>query len=161
MVTALMLAAFTFNTAENLPVGLLELISDDLQVSVSAVGLLVTGYAVAVVVASLPLTHAVRTVPRRYVLTGLLAALMVSSLAAAMATSYGLLTALGQALFWAGMGPVAMGLFAPEVRGRVVGALSVAGSSALVLGIPAGTWLGQQSSWQVPVAALAGLWYAT
>ncbi|MFK0113103.1 MFS transporter [Streptomyces sp. NPDC091217] len=158
-----MLAAFTFNTAENLPVGLLELISESVRVSLSAVGLLVTGYGVTVAVASVPLAHFVRAVPRRHVLTGLLAALVVSSLGAALATSYWLLlvarllTALAQALFWAVMGPVAVGLFAPEFRGRVVGALSVAGSLALVLGVPAGTWLGQQSDWQVPVATLAAL----
>ncbi|MFB8087360.1 MFS transporter [Streptomyces sp. NPDC055992] len=158
-----MLAAFTFNTAENLPVGLLEVISGSLRVSVSAVGLLVTGYGVTVAVASLPLAHVMRAVPRRHVLTGLLAALVVSSLVAALATSYWmlltarLLTALAQALFWAVMGPVAVGLFAPAVRGRVLGALSVAGSLALVLGVPVGTWLGQQSEWQVPVALLAGL----
>ncbi|MFJ1674342.1 MFS transporter [Streptomyces sp. NPDC088251] len=158
-----MLAAFTFNTAENLPIGLLELISEDLRVSLSAVGYLVTGYGVTVAVASVPLAHVTRAMPRRHVLTGLLAALIASSLVAALATSYWLLlaarllTALSQALFWAVMGPVAVGLFAPEVRGRVVGALSVAGSLALVLGVPAGTWLGQQSHWPVPIAVLAGL----
>ncbi|MGC4948817.1 MFS transporter [Streptomyces sp. DT224] len=158
-----MLAAFTFNTAENLPIGLLEVISDSLRVSAPAVGLLVTGYGVTVAVASVPLAHAVRAAPRRHVLTGLLAALVVSSLAAALAASYWslltarLLTALAQALFWAVMGPVAVGLFAPGLRGRVIGALSVAGSLALVLGVPAGTWLGQHSAWQVPVAVLAGL----
>lgn len=163
MLAALMLAAFTLNTAENLPIGLLELISESLRVSVSAVGLLVTGYGVTVAVASLPLAHVMRAVPRRHVLTGLLAALVVSSLVAALATSYWvlllarLLTALAQALFWAVMGPVAVSLFPPEVRGRVVGALSVAGSLALVLGVPAGTWLGRQSDWQVPVAMLAAL----
>lgn len=161
VLAALMLAAFTFNTAENLPIGLLDGISDGLRVSVSAVGLLVTGYGVTVAVASVPLAHAVRSVPRRHVLTGLLAALVISSLAAAMAPSYAvllgarLLTALAQALFWAVMGPVAVGLFAPEVRGRVVGALSLAGSLALVLGVPAGTWLGRQTDWQVPIALLA------
>lgn len=160
---ALMLAAFTFNTAENLPVGLLEPISDSLRVSVPAVGLLVTGYAVTVAVSSVPIAHVVRTVPRRHVLTALLAALAVSSLVAALAPSYWLLlgarllTALAQALFWAVMGPVAVGLFPPRVRGRVVGALSVAGSFALVLGVPAGTWLGRRTAWQVPVAALAAL----
>ncbi|MGW1115754.1 MFS transporter [Streptomyces tanashiensis] len=163
VLAALMLAAFTFNTAENLPIGLLEVISESLRVSVSAVGLLVTGYGVTVAVASLPLAHVMRAVPRRYVLTGLLAALVVSSLAAALTTSYWLLlmarllTALAQALFWAVMGPVAVGLFAPAVRGRVVGALSVAGSLALVIGVPAGTWLGRLSDWRVPVAVLAGL----
>ncbi|MFF8594589.1 MFS transporter [Streptomyces sp. NPDC015220] len=156
-----MLAAFTFNTAENLPVGLLQLISDSLRVSLSAVGLLVTGYGVTVAVASVPLVHLVRSVPRRHVLTGLLAALVVSSLVAALSTSYWLLlvarllTALAQALFWAVMGPVAVCLFTPEVRGRVVAALSVAGSLALVLGVPAGTWLGRGSDWRVPVAMLA------
>ncbi|QFY09534.1 MFS transporter [Nonomuraea phyllanthi] len=163
MLGALMLAALTFNTAENLPVGLLELISEDLRVSLSAVGLLVTGYGVTVAIASVPIAQAVRSVPRRHVLAGLLAALVVSSLVAALATSYWLLlvarllTALAQALFWAVMGPVAVGLFTPGVRGRVVGALSVAGSLALVLGVPAGTWLGRQSSWQVPIALLAAL----
>lgn len=53
-----MLAAFTFNTAENLPIGLLELISVSLHVPLSAVGLLVTGYGVTVAAASLPLAHA-------------------------------------------------------------------------------------------------------
>ncbi|MFG2960215.1 MFS transporter [Streptomyces sp. NPDC048291] len=156
-----MLAAFTFNTAENLPVGLLELVSGSLRVSLSAVGLLVTGYAAAVAAASVPLAWVTRRVPRRDVLTGLLAALVVSSLIAALATSYWLLlvarllTALAQALFWAVTGPVAVGLFAPGVRGRVVGALSVAGSLALVVGVPAGTWLGQRSGWRVPVAGPA------
>ncbi|MFH8680674.1 MFS transporter [Streptomyces lydicus] len=158
-----MLAAFTFNTAENLPVGLLELISGSLRVPVPAVGLLVTGYGVTVALASLPLAHVTRSVPRRHVLTGLLTALVLASVVAALATSYWpllvarLLTALAQALFWAVMGPVAVGLFAPAVRGRVVGALSVAGSLALVLGVPAGTWLGRQSDWQVPVAVPAAL----
>ncbi|MFD4943436.1 MFS transporter [Streptomyces sp. NPDC058409] len=163
VLTALMLAAFTFNTTENLPIGLLELISQNLQVSPSAVGYLITGYGVTVAMASLPLAHVTRDMPRRHVLTGLLTALIVSSLVAALATSYWLLlaarllTALAQALFWAVMGPVAVGLFPPEVRGHVVGALSVAGSLALVLGVPAGTWLGQQSDWPVPLVVLTGL----
>lgn len=163
VLAALMLAAFTFNTAENLPIGLLELIAGSLRVSVPAVGLLVTGYGVTVAVTSVPLAHVMRGVARRHVLTALLAALVVSSAMAALATSYWLLlaarllTALAQALFWAVMGPVAVGLFAPEVRGRVIGALSVAGSLALVLGVPAGTWLGHREGWPVPIAVPAAL----
>ncbi|HET9382907.1 MAG TPA: MFS transporter [Streptomyces sp.] len=158
-----MLAAFTFNTAENLPVGLLPLIADGLEVPVSSVGYLVTGYGLTVAAASLPLAHLTRAVPRRHVLSGVLAALVLSSLVAALATGYRLLlaarlvTALAQALFWAVMGPVAVGLFPARLRGRVVGALSVAGSLALVIGVPAGTWLGRHTDWPVPVAALAGL----
>lgn len=162
-----MLAAFTFNTAENLPIGLLELIADGLHVSLPSVGYLVTGYGLTVAVASLPLAHFTRTMPRRHVLTALLTALVVSSLVAALAGSYWpllgarLLTALAQALFWAVMGPVAVGLFRPEIRGRVIGALSVAGSLALVLGVPVGTWLGRQSGWPVPVAGVAALGFVS
>ncbi|MBL1104249.1 MFS transporter [Streptomyces sp. 5-8] len=158
-----MLAAFTFNTVENLPVGLLEPVSEGLRISLSAVGLLVTCYGVTVAVASVPLAHALRAVPRRHVLAWLLAALVVSSVVAASAGSYLLLlaarlaAALAQAVFWAVMGPVAVGLFGPEVRGRVVGALSVAGSLALVVGVPAGTWLGRQSGWRLPLALPAAL----
>ncbi|MGW7413079.1 MFS transporter [Streptomyces sp. NPDC054863] len=163
LLAALMLAAFTFNTAENLPIGLLRLISADVQVSLSAVGLLVTAYGLTVAVVSLPLAHATRALPRRHVLTVLLAALVLSSVVSALSSSYWLLmaarlvTALAQAVFWAVMGPVAVGLFPPAVKGRVIGVLSVAGSLALVLGVPVGTWLGQQSGWQVPVVVLAGL----
>ncbi|MEU1019849.1 MFS transporter [Streptomyces sp. NPDC005898] len=163
VLVALMLAAFTFNTTENLPIGLLKLISDDVRVSLSAVGYLVTAYGLTVALVSLPLAHVTRSMPRRHVLTVLLAALVLSSLVSALGSSYWLLmaarlvTALAQALFWAVMGPVAVGLFAPAVRGRVIGVLSVAGSLALVLGVPLGTWLGQQSAWQVPLVVLAGL----
>ncbi|MER5555251.1 MFS transporter [Streptomyces sp. NPDC002793] len=158
-----MLAAFTFNTTENLPIGLLDVISADLEVSLPAVGYLVTAYGLTVALVSLPIAHATRSMPRRHVLTVLLAALVLSSLVSALGAGYWLLlaarlvTALAQALFWAVMGPVAVGLFPPEVKGRVIGVLSVAGSLALVLGVPVGTWLGRQSTWQVPLAVLAGL----
>ncbi|GAA2229017.1 sugar transporter [Kitasatospora cystarginea] len=163
VLAALMLAAFTFNTTESLPIGLLRLISADLGVSLPAIGYLVTGYGLTVAVASLPLAHATRAVPRRHVLSALLAALALASLLPAAGSSYRLLlaarlvTALAQALFWAVMGPVAVGLFPPEARGRVVGALSAAGSLALVLGVPVGTWLGRRGGWQLPLVVVAGL----
>ncbi|MEU9284589.1 MFS transporter [Streptomyces sp. NPDC048275] len=164
VVAALMLAAFTFNTTENLPVGLLPLMSDDLRVSLASVGLLVTGYGLTVAVVSLPVAHATRSIPRRHVLSGLLALLVLASWVSALgALSYGFLlaarvaTALSQALFWAVMGPVAVGLFPPERRGRVMGLLSVGGSLATVLGVPAGTWLGGHSGWRAPFMVLGAL----
>ncbi|MGW0916314.1 MFS transporter [Streptomyces sp. NPDC002784] len=164
VVAALMLAAFTFNTTENLPVGLLPLMADDLGVSLPAVGVLVTGYALTVVVVSLPLAHATRAIPRRHLLTVLLGLLAAASWASALdAVSYGPLlaaratTALAQALYWSVMGPVAVGLYPPERRGRIIGLLSVGGSLATVLGVPAGTWLGGQAGWRTPFAVLGAL----
>lgn len=164
VVAALMLAAFTFNTTENLPVGLLPLMADDLRVSLTAVGALVTGYGLTVAVVSLPLAHVTRSVPRRYLLAGLLGLLAVGSWVSALGgVSYGVLlaarvvTALAQASFWAVMGPVAVGLFPPERRGRVMGLLSVGGSLATVAGVPAGTWLGAHAGWRMPFALLGAL----
>ncbi|MFJ7071992.1 MFS transporter [Streptomyces sp. NPDC098781] len=164
VVAALMLAAFTFNTTENLPVGLLALMADDLRVSLTAVGALVTGYGLTVAVASLPLAQATRSVPRRYLLTGILGLLALASWVSALGgVSYGSLlaarvaTAVGQAVFWSVMGPVAVGMFPPERRGRVIGLLSVGGSLATVAGVPAGTWLGGHAGWRTPFALLGVL----
>ncbi|RDG37994.1 MFS transporter [Streptomyces corynorhini] len=163
VVGALMLGAFAFNTTENLPIGILKLISDDLGRSLSAIGLLVSGYGLTVAVISVPIAKVTRSVPRRLVLCALLAALFLASLVAATVPSYWALlagrvvTAVAQALFWAVMGPVAVGLFPPRVRGRVIGALSVGGSLALVVGVPGGTWLGHHTSWQLPFLVVGAL----
>ncbi|MFJ8632222.1 MFS transporter [Streptomyces sp. NPDC093568] len=164
VLAALMLAAFTFNTTENLPVGLLTLMADDLRVSLTAVGALVTGYGLTVAVASLPLVHVTRSVPRRYLLTGVLGLLALASWVSALdGVPYGALlaarvaTALGQAVFWSVMGPVAVGMFPAERRGRVIGLLSVGGSLATVAGVPAGTWLGGHTDWRTPFALLGVL----
>ncbi|KXK59319.1 sugar transporter [Micromonospora rosaria] len=160
---ALAASAFAFNTTENLPIGLLPLIAADLAVTVPAVGLLVGGYGLTVALVSLPLAHVTRHVPRRYLLTGVLAVLVLATALSVATTSYPVLlaarvaTALAQALFWAVTAPVAVGLFRPAVRGRVVAVMSVGGSLATVLGVPAGTWLGEQAGWRAPFLGLAVL----
>ncbi|MCP2265115.1 MFS transporter [Promicromonospora thailandica] len=151
---ALSVSAFTFVTAENLPGGLLTLIAPDLGRSTSEIGLLVTAYAVVVVVASLPLTRLTRRFPRRWVLAATTAVCAVGSLWSALAVGYAdlmaarMLTALGQALFWSIVTPAAASLFAPAVRGRMIARLAVGNSLAPLLGVPLGTWVGQQTGWR-------------
>jgi MFS family permease len=82
---ALTAATFLYVTTEMLPVGLLAPIGADLGVSEARVGLLVTAYALVVVVASIPLTYLTRAVPRRVLLGTLLAGYVVSSLGSALA----------------------------------------------------------------------------
>jgi hypothetical protein len=125
---ALAVAAFAYVTTETLPIGLLLLITADLDVSPSTAGLLVTYYGLVVVVASIPLTHLTRRVPRRLLLSGVLAVFVLTSWVSAAASSYGMLlaarvvTALSQALFWSVVVPTAAGLYPPRVRGRVIAA---------------------------------------
>jgi predicted MFS family arabinose efflux permease len=150
-------------TTESLPIGLLPLIAKDLGTTVSAVGLLVTGYGLIIVVVSLPLTRLTRRLPRRRLLCILFGVFVVATCLSAVAWNYWLLmgarmvTALSQALFWAVVTPAAAGLFRAEVRGRAVSILYAGVSVAALAGIPAGTWLGQQTNWRVAFFALSGL----
>ncbi|MFC0003576.1 MFS transporter [Micromonospora siamensis] len=158
---ALALSAFLFNTTENLPIGLLPLIAADLDVPLPWVGWLVGGYGLAVAAVSLPLARWTRDVPRRWLLGGVLAVLAGATLVGALTGAYPVLlgariaTAVAQALFWAVTAPVAVGLFSPTVRGRVVAVMSVGGSLATVAGVPAGTWLGQHDGWRLPFLLVA------
>ena len=150
----LAMGTFVYVTTETLPIGLLLLMSADLGVTPSAAGLLVTWYGLVVVVASLPLTQLTRRVPRRPLLSGLLGVFVLATWASAAASGYWVLlgarvvTALSQALFWAVVVPTAAGLFPPRLRGRVVAVVLGGGSLAAVLGLPLGTWLGQQAGWR-------------
>ena len=69
---ALSTAAFTAVATEQLPAGLLPQMSASLQVAAGRAGFLVTGYAAASVLAAIPVTAALRGLPRRPVLIGVL-----------------------------------------------------------------------------------------
>jgi DHA1 family inner membrane transport protein len=160
---ALTVSTFTYVTTETLPIGLLPLIADDLHASWSAVGLLVSGYGLVVVVATIPLTRATHRLPRRALLSTLLGVFVVATAASALASTYWsllaarLLIALSQAVFWSVVTPVAAGLFDASVRGRAVSILYAGSSLAGVLGVPAGTWIGQATNWRVAFLVLSGL----
>ena len=157
----LSLAAFAFVTTEILPIGLLTLISPALDRSLSEVGLLVSGYAVVVVLASLPLTRLTQRIPRRHLLGVTLVVFAASNAVAAASSTYAILagarliTALTQALFWSVVSPTVTGLFPVAVRGRVVALFAAGPALSPVLGVPLGTWLGQRAGWPAPFAVLA------
>jgi MFS transporter, DHA1 family, inner membrane transport protein len=160
---ALSVTAFCFVTTETVPVGLLSEISGDLTISPSQVGLLVTGYAVTVVVVTLPLVRLLARVPRRPLILGLMALMVVSTALSAAAQDFGMLltarvvTALSQAVFWGVVAPVAAGMFPSHVRGRVMAVVFTGGSIGPMLGVPAGTWLAQVAGWRSVFAALSVL----
>ncbi|GLY02471.1 MFS transporter [Actinoplanes sp. NBRC 101535] len=160
---ALTLSTFTFVTTETLPIGLLPLIAADVGGSLSQAGLLVTVYGLVVVVASVPLTRLTRRLPRRSLLCGLLTVLIAGNLVSALVDGYlplmaaRVATALSHALFWAVVPPATAALVEARERPRALSFLYAGGSVAGLAGVPAGTWLGQQTGWRVAFGALAGL----
>lgn len=154
---------FLYTIAEALPIGLLLPMAEDLAVTPSEVGMLITVYGAVVVLASIPLTVWARRVPRRLLLSVLLAGFVVSTAIMALANTFVLVlvartaTAATHALFWAVVVPAAAELFRPGLRGRVVAIVFTGGSIALVAGVPAGTWLGERAGWRASFLAVAGL----
>ncbi|TQS24834.1 MFS transporter [Microbispora sp. KK1-11] len=164
---ALAVGAFTYVTAEVLPIGLLTVMAADLNRSPSETGLLVTGYAAVVVLASLPLTRLTQRVPRRRLLTVTLGVFVAGMLLTAVAPNYPvllggrLLVAATQALFWSVATPAAAAMFPAEIRGRAIARMSIGSSLGPVLGVPAGTWLGQQVGWRMAFALAAAVGLVT
>ncbi|MGC4877915.1 MFS transporter [Micromonospora sp. DT43] len=160
---ALSAATFCYVTTEVLPIGLLTLIAPDLGRSRSEAGLLVTGYAVVVMIVALPLTRVTRRVPRRPLLAGTLGVFAAATTVSALATSYEMLlaarlvSATTNGVFWAVVFPVAISMFPANIRGRIVARLSIGNALGPVLGVPLSTWLGAQAGWRAAFVAMAVL----
>ena len=150
-----MLGCFVFVLIEGLPGGLLVLMAESLNTSDARIGLLVTAFALVVLVTSIPLALVARRIPRRWALSGVLAVTAAATLWSALSTNYTslmlsrMLAALAHALFWTVALPGTASFFPPARRGRVLARLAIGNSLAPVLGIPAANWLAEVFSWRV------------
>jgi DHA1 family inner membrane transport protein len=160
---ALGLGAFVIGTAELVIVGVLNLIADDLDVSLSTAGLLVTAYALGISVGGPIVTAATIKVPRHTLLCAALVVFVLGNLAAVFAGLFGLLVVARvlcgalHGLFLGAASAVATGLVAPEHRGQAVGLVFGGISVSTVLGVPLGTLLGQNLGWQATFAGVVVL----
>lgn len=162
------LSVFALGTSEFMLSGLLEPLARDLDVSIPQAGLLVSAFAVGMVVGAPLLAAATLRLPRRTTLVALLAIFGLGQVAGALAPNYQVLfvsrvvSALACAGFWAVGAAVAVSLVPVTARARamaiMVGGLSVAN----IFGVPAGAFLGQHWGWRsafwaVAVLSLVGL----
>lgn len=151
---ALTAGAFGIGTTEFVIMGLLMQVSADLHVSITAAGLLISGYALGVAVGAPILTIATRKLPRKTVLLALMAIFTLGNLACALAPSYELLmaarvvTSLAHGTFFGVGSVVATGLVAPERRASAIAIMFTGLTAATLLGVPAGAWLGLQYGWR-------------
>jgi DHA1 family inner membrane transport protein len=164
---ALAIGAFGIGTTEFVVMGMLPEIADDLGVSVSAVGLLISAYAIGVVVGAPTLTAiGLRFTPRQ-TLVALMVVFVVGNTLAALAPTYGLLvaarvvTALAHGSFF-GVGAVAARrLVPPDHATRAISLMITGLTLANVFGVPLGTFVAQQASWRVVLGAIALIGVAT
>lgn len=151
---ALTAGAFGIGTTEFVIMGLLLQVSADLQVSVAAAGLLISGYALGVAVGAPVLTIATRSLPRKTVLLALMVIFTLGNLACALALDYAwlmvarVITALAHGTFFGVGAVVATGLVPPERRASAIAIMFTGLTAATLLGVPAGAWLGLHYGWR-------------
>jgi predicted MFS family arabinose efflux permease len=156
-------AIFVSVSSEFLPTGLLPDMADDLQVSESRVGLLVTIFAFTVAATAAPLAVVTQRFSRKWLMVVLLLVFAVTNVLAGIAPTYEFLVGarvlggLAHGLFWAVTGPYASRLVS---RAQLVRALSVTnagGTAAFILGIPLGTALGHALGWRFAFLLMAAI----
>jgi DHA1 family inner membrane transport protein len=151
---ALALGAFGIGTTEFVIVGLLPQVAGDLDTSIPAAGLLVSGYALSVAVGAPLLTAAGVRLPRKTMLMILMGIFIAGNLICALAPGYELLmigrvvTALCHGAFFGIGSVVAASLVAPAKRAGAIAMMFTGLTVANVLGVPMGTALGQHFGWR-------------
>lgn len=156
------MGGFAFVTNELAPHGLIKLMAADLGRSESEIGLIVTAFAVMVLLTTVPMTVLTRKVPRRYVLALAFGLLALSTVLVGVSSTFAqlvvcrLLSTLGQGLFWAVINSTAADLYPPHMRGRIFARLLIGSSAAGIIGLPGITRLGQLTDWRTPFFIVAG-----
>ncbi|MEV6619859.1 MFS transporter [Amycolatopsis sp. NPDC051106] len=151
---ALAISAFGIGTTEFVIMGLLPEVAADFGVSIPSAGLLISGYALGVVVGAPVLTALASRVPRKTVLVALMGLFIAGNVLSALAPSYGLLmtgrvvAALSHGAFFGVGSVVAASLVAPAKQASAIALMFTGLTVANVLGVPAGTALGQAFGWR-------------
>ena len=141
--------------------GIIKLIATEMQVSVGAVGQLVTVYSLTYAIASPLLVLSVGHLPRRTLLLVGLFGVLAGNVLGAIAPSFGILllsrviAALGAALFTPLASSVAAALSSPARRGQAIGLVFGGLTVATAFGVPLGTVLGNQFGWRVTLLVVA------
>lgn len=162
-IAALALGGFAIGTTEFATMGVLPQIADGVGVSVPKAGHVISAYALGVVVGVPILAFFAASLPRKALLLAFMGIYALFNAASAIAGSYGMLVV---ARFLAGLphgayfgvaSLVAASLVRPELKGRAVAGVMMGLSIANVVGVPAATWLGQQTGWRATYLACASL----
>ncbi|MFI6677176.1 Cmx/CmrA family chloramphenicol efflux MFS transporter [Kribbella sp. NPDC050470] len=157
------LAIFAQGTSELMLAGLLPEIAADLDVSIPAAGLLISAFAVGMLVGAPILAVVTLRWSRRATMLAFLAIFAVAHVAGALTPGYGVLlatrivAAFVYAGFWAVAAVTAIGLAGPAARARAISILAGGLTIAGIVGLPAGTVVGQHLGWRAAFWAVAGL----
>jgi DHA1 family inner membrane transport protein len=166
---ALAVSAFGIGTSEFIIMGLLPDLAHSFRVSIPKTGILVSGYALSVTLGSPLVALALSRMDRKRALLILMGMFLVGNALCALAPTFLLLllarilTALCHGAFF-GIGSIVASHLVPRSeRAQAIAFMFSGLTLANVLGVPAGTALGQAFGWRfafwalVPICLIAGL----
>lgn len=162
-VCGLALAAFVFNSSEFMPIGLLTDIGSSFGTSEATTGLMISIYAWAVAVLSLPLMLLGSRVPPRRLIVVVVTVFAVGQLCSALAPTFVLLVcarlivACAHAVFWSIASPFAVRVVRDE-HGATAMSMIVTGTSiAMIFGLPLGRIVGLVVGWRMTFGIIAAI----
>ncbi|MGW0120464.1 MFS transporter [Streptomyces sp. NPDC003327] len=160
---ALAIGAFGIGTTEFVIMGLLPEIATDYGVSIPTAGLLVTGYALGVVLGAPLLTVLGTKVSRKRMLMVLMGLFVLGNVLSAVAPSFGLMltgrvvASLAHGAFFGIGSVVAAELVAPGKKAGAIATMFTGLTVANIVGVPLGTFIGQAVGWRTTFALVAAL----
>ena len=160
---ALALGAFGIGLTEFAPMGLLPVIAANLHVSIPAAGLLISAYAMGVVVGAPLMTLTTGHLRRHTLLIGLTAIFVLGNGLAALSDSYSMLlaarviTSFNHGAFFGIGAIVAASLVPSDRRASAVATMFMGLPAASIVGLPLATWAGAEFGWRPVFWAIAGI----
>ncbi|MFD3652382.1 Cmx/CmrA family chloramphenicol efflux MFS transporter [Streptomyces sp. NPDC058620] len=148
------LSVFALGTSEFMLSGLLPPIAEDMDVSIPQAGLLISAFAIGMVIGAPLLAVATLRLPRRTTLIALISVFGLGQIAGALAPTYEVLfvsrvvSAFACAGFWAVGAAVAIAMVPVNARARAMAVMIGGLSIANVLGVPLGAFLGEHLGWR-------------
>jgi DHA1 family inner membrane transport protein len=143
--------------------GLLPDIAEGIDEAIPTTGHIISAYAVGVVVGAPVIVSLAARLPRRELAIGLVLALGLGNAVTALAHGYWevmaarFISGLPHGAYFGVASLVAVSLVAPERRGRAVSGVMLGLTVATLVGVPAGTVLGQQLGWRTAYWAVLGI----
>ncbi|MBD8547177.1 MFS transporter [Sphingomonas sp. CFBP 8760] len=160
---ALATGAFGIGVTEFAPMGMLPGIASDLGVSIPAAGLLVSAYAMGVLIGAPLMTLTTGRIDRRTLLVALMGIFTLGNALSALADGYWTLmiarvvTSFNHGAFFGVGSVVAASLVPADKRAGAVAAMFTGLTVATIGGVPLATWAGEVLGWRTAFAGIAGV----
>ena len=157
----LMVCVFLFNASEFLPVSLLTDIAADLSVSEFEAGMLISFYAWAVAILSLPIMLLLRKMEYKRMFLLCIFMFMSFQTMSGLSDNYWMLlisrigVASSHAIFWSIVTPIAVDLVDPGRRVMAISGIATGTCIAMVIGLPLGRVIGLVLGWRWSFLSIA------